>query len=180
MKLGTILLIAVIAAAVAGLILFLGYLGYNSPLPFNDWYLTISGYIGNFDLSALISNPAMILTALGGVATVAIPLYTQLNSAKQQIAQVTKESTEAIGDLTGKNKELQAKIDSLTTENSTLNGYQQKTEQTISELQSKLGSAEQSLTKVTAAKDELQTQLNTLQTIQQSPVIQNALKTVVK
>jgi len=64
-------------------------LGYTDVYP-NIVYTTLNGWFSGFDISAVISNPATILTAAGGAAAVAIPLITKLNSAKNQLTATTE------------------------------------------------------------------------------------------
>lgn len=171
MKLGTLLLIIIIGAAVAGLILFLGYLGYNAPLPFNDWYTTAAGYIGNFDLSTMLSNPAALIAGIGGAAAIAVPLYTtfssKISAAKQQLTKITSDSAGAIDKLTGEKTTLQQQVDKLTAENQKLNETVSSTKNAVATAQSnseaKLVELQNLNTNLNQQKQELEKNLHDLQ-----------------
>jgi hypothetical protein len=164
LSIGKILAIILIILALVGVVLFLGYLGYNSPLPFNDWYTTVAGYIGNFDFKALLSNPAALIAGVGGAAAIAIPLYSsfssKLSSAKQQLSKVTSDSAGTIDKLTGEKTDLEKKVASLTAENQQLNQQVNGTKNAV-EQATQTGQAE--LLKLQGLNNTLTVQKNELQ-----------------
>jgi len=111
-KISTIIAIILVIIAAFAIYMLLCYKGFV-PEPYDGPYTTIMGYVGNFDAKAMISNPATLLAAVGGISAVAIPLISKISAAKQQVTQITDSAKSQIDSVTAQKDALQKEVNNL-------------------------------------------------------------------
>jgi len=142
-NLKTIIIIALFVLVGVALCYFIGTLGDNLFTPLTA---TINGWIGGFNVSTALSNPATIITSVGAAAAVATPLLSKLSTAKQQVTDVTTQAKTQIGGLT---TNLEAKTSQLN-----------NTQLDLTTAQAKLKTLESSNSQLQFQADNYKTQLD--------------------
>lgn len=135
----TFLLILIAIVGGLGVCLALGFMGVA---PFNALSATVAGYVGNFNLGSVLSNPAAILTTIGGVTAVAIPLYKKVMEYKAQALTLKTQAQQQISQYSGALNTATTQLKTATTS---------------------LSSAETAITSLTATKTALEAEVARLQ-----------------
>jgi septal ring factor EnvC (AmiA/AmiB activator) len=159
-KPSTIIAIILVIIAAFAIYMLLCYKGFV-PEPYDGPYNTIMGYVGNFDAKAMISNPATLLAAVGGISAVAIPLISKITAAKQQVTQITDSAKTQLSSLTAEKDALQTEINQLKSQVSGVGDLSAQTKtatEKAAELQTKLNNLQTNFDSISQQKTSYQNQ----------------------
>ena len=154
--------------------ILLGYFGIE---PFVGFYIMVTGWFSKIDFGSVISNPATILTVVGGATAVAVPLISKLNSAKQQTQQIASDAKTQVSNINNTLSETTSKLD-------TANLNLENAQATITKLNSTSASATTQVASLQQENAKLLTQLDALNNIQARATVladgKEVVRTVIK
>jgi chromosome segregation ATPase len=170
MQLKTIIIFVVCVAAGVAVLLLLGYLGVQ---PFTVIYDTAAGYMGGFDVGAVASNPASIVTMAAPALAIGGAALSKISSLKQKATTEVATAKATVGDLSNT---LSTTKDQLGSATSSLEVANAK----VASLEAAAKTFPDQITALQKEKDNLTVQLQALNNIQAKATVLAENKEVVR
>jgi DNA repair ATPase RecN len=172
--LNPLIYVAITVAVGIGVCFLLGYVGVA---PFDSFTNMVSGWIGNFNIGSVASNPATLLTSAGAAVAVAVPLISKISSTKQQAQQALSSTKAQAEKAEASLTNATSKLDSTTLDLEAAN-------KKIADLQTAANAAPAQIAQLQKEKENLTVQLQALNNIQAKAVVlaenKEVVRTVVK